>query len=88
MGSIAGWRARFGKIKETLYSLRRSVHVHDLMMRSFSQLKQLLTKLDTVIEDIEYEDNVRGLFSLSTTRAADLQFPMFQGANDEDFLKF
>ena len=30
MGSIAGWRARFGKIKETLYSLRRSVHVHDL----------------------------------------------------------
>ena len=45
-------------------------------------------ELYTAIEDIEYEDNIRGLFSLSTTRAADVQFPVFQGANDEDFLKF
>ena len=92
MGCIAGWRTRFRKIKETLYSLRSNVHVHDFddeeLLASETAVADLETKLDTAIEDIEYEDNVRGLFSLSTTRAADVQFPMFQGANDEDFLKF
>ena len=92
MGSIVGWKTKFTKIKETLYNMQRNVHVNDLgdeqLVAAESAIASLESELFTAIEDIEYEDSVRGLFSLSKCRAADIEFPIFQGSNDEDFLKF
>ena len=92
MRSIAGWRTRFGKIKETLYSFRRNIYVHDLddeqLLAAEAAVKVLESDLDLAIENIEYEDRVRCLFALATSKASDIKFPSFQGFEGEDFLKF
>ena len=92
MKSIAGWKTRFGKIKDTLYSLRRNVLVHELddeqLLAAEAAVKVLESEMALAIENIEYEDTVRCLFTLATSKASNVSFPMFQGFEGEDFLKF
>ena len=83
---------KVGKIKDTLYSLRRNVLVHELddeqLLAAEAAVKVLESEMALAIENIEYEDTVRCLFTLATSKASNVSFPMFQGFEGEDFLKF
>ena len=72
--------------------MRRNVRVHDLddeqLLAAEAAVNVLEAEMDLAIENIEYEDTVRCLFALSTSKASDVKFPSFQGLEGEDFLKF
>ena len=75
-----------------MYSLRSNVHINDLddeqLLAAEAAVKVMGTELDLAIENIEYEDTTRCLFSQAKSKASDIKFPSFQGLEGEDFLKF
>ena len=44
--------------------------------------------MEEVVKDIRKQDERRGLYSLSKSKAADVKLPKFGGKVDQDFSKF
>ena len=92
MGKLESWRKRMKEIRETLYSLRRNIQMHGLdetkLRTSTGAVDVLQTLLDSCIEDIQFENEERCLYSLNKSRSGDVKMPRFGANLDEDFLKF
>ena len=97
MRNISNWKKQFQVIKDLFYSMMRNAKTHEIddpedpndkLKASKDALDTLQEKLERVIEDVEYEDNVRCLYSLVKSKPANVKYPSFSGRFDEDFYKF
>ena len=92
MTKVESWRERMDKLKEKVKLLRVKSLDHDLDMAPYTLSKTALDsaagELEFIIEQMEHEDNERGLYSLNPGKAANLTYPTFSGADSEDFFKF
>ena len=92
MTKVESWRERMEKLKEKVKMLRVKSLDYNLDMMPYTMCKTALDsmagELEFIIEQIEHEDNERGLYSLNPGKAANLTYPSFSGADSEDFFKF
>ena len=89
---IEDWKKRFAKIKERGWSIKRNVKRFDLdetqLTASTAMIVTLGSELDMAIDNIMFEDEQRGIFTLSKSKSADVVLPTFSGKAEEDFSKF
>ena len=91
MQRIADWRKQLKSIKDSFYSMKKFVKTNDLndsLQSTESAIKHLEEEMKIKIEDLQYEDKDRCLYSLSRSKPADIQYPSFSGSLTEDFFRF
>ena len=97
MRNISTWKKQLQDIKDLFYSMVRVAKTHklddpedpnDKLQASKDALDSLQVKLERVIEDVEYEDKTRCLYSLVKSKPANVKYPSFSGRFDADFYKF
>ena len=92
MNQIEEWKERMRGIQNLLYNLKKTVKIHDLeedgLKRSEDAVEVLEADLKAVIDDLEYEDKHRCLYSLSKAKPGGVKFPSFGGSDEESFTKF
>ena len=55
---------------------------------SVNMMENIKEEMNIAIRDIKEQDEVRGLYSLSKSKAADVKLPRFGGKPHENFAKF
>ena len=92
MGKIEDWKRRLSKIEDRIYSMKKNVLRYNLssneLDKSTNMMENLKEGMELAISVIEEEDDVRGIYSLSTSKASDVELPKFRGKPNENFLKF
>ena len=92
MSKIEGWRKQKRVIRDTLVSVKRNVRCHQLdqaeLTAAEGAVHALESEVDLAIENCEYEDEVRCLYSLNEEKGPKVKYPSFGGKDAEDFLKF
>ena len=92
MKSIPGWKKRVKGMWDLVYYMEKNTEMFDLDTTEHVNAERDLTRLESemenVIEEIEFQDETRGLYSLSTRKADDAPYPTFSGLNTEDLDKF
>ena len=92
MSKLDGWRKQKRVIKDTLVSVKRNVRCHQLdeiqLTAAEGAVHDLESEVDLAIENCEYEDEVRCLYSLNEEKGPKVKYPSFRGKDGEDFLKF
>ena len=92
MNRIDMWRRKFDQIKEKGWAIQRNTRIFDLndqiMRSSMGLVNTLGAELDLAIENVEFEDETRCLYSTNKSKAANVKLPMFGGGPEEDFCKF
>ena len=72
--------------------MKENVQLFDLpdleLTKSVSMIENLKEEMKIAIRDIEEQDEVRGLYSLSKSKASDVKLPRFSGKPHENFAKF
>lgn len=86
------WKKRFRSIQENLLNAKKVVHGNSLDSSALAAQEAAVTTLEAELEmavnDIELEDNNRGLYSLSKSKTANVKYPTFSGNKDEDYLRW
>ena len=92
MNQVADWKERLNKIKESYFVMKRNILTYDLpaddLLVAESKVKCLSSELDICIDDLQFEDETRCLYSLSRANLAGVRYPTFSGSPDEDYVKF
>ena len=92
MHNVKPWNKRFRAIQENLLNVKKIIRGNDLETSALSECEEEVSRLEALLEmavnDIVNQDEVRGLFSLSTADVAKVKYPTFSGQNSEDFGKF
>ena len=92
MSRIPEWNKMFNKAMEHFYNMKKNVAAFDLdqeiLVSSESAINTIEVKLEQVIDDIQFEDTDRQLFSQVRSKPANIAYPVFSGKDDEDFVKF
>ena len=86
------WKKRFRSIQENLWNAKKVIHGNNLDTSELQLQEAAVTTLEAELEmavnDIELEDNNRGLYSVSKSKTANVKYPTFSGNKDEDYLRF
>ena len=92
MQNVKPWNKRFRAIQENLLNAKKIIRGNNLETSTLSECEEEVSRLEALLEmavnDIVNQDEVRGLFSLSTAEVAKVKYPTFSGQHSEDFLKF
>ena len=92
MRNIEEGKKRLSKIQERIYLMKKIVKAFDLssvkLTSSVSMMETLKEEMNIAIRDIKEQDEVRGLYSLSKSKASDVKLPRFGGKPHENFAKF
>ena len=92
MSQIQHWKKMFKSIQDTFYNIKRVSLSNYLDSSQFAAseaaVKNIETELEMIIQDVEYEDEHRALYSLCKSKSAEVKYPSFAGGIDEDFAKF
>ena len=92
MNKIEEWKKKMAKIKEKGQAVERNTKAYALdttkLAASKALISTLISELEMAIENIEFEDNSRCLYSLNKSKPADVKYPKFKGTALEDFSKF
>ena len=92
MRNVEEWKKRLSKIQERIYSMKKNAQLFDLnsveVTKSVSIMENLKEEMNIAIRDIREQDEVRGLYSLSKSKASDVKLPRFGGKPHENFAKF
>ena len=91
MSKTEGWEKRLSKIQDRIFSMKKSVQRYKLqgveLAKSESMMNNLEKEMEIAIRDIKEQDEVRGLYSLSKSKASDVKLPKFGGKPHENFAK-
>ena len=92
MRSADDWENRLCKIQDRIYSMKKNVQLYGLssveLTKSTIMMEDLQNEMEVAIRVIKDEDEVRGIYSLSTSKASDVELPKFGGKPHENFAKF
>ena len=92
MRKVENWKGCFSKIEDRIYSMKKNVLRYDLssneLDKSTNMMENLKKEIEITIDNIEEEDEARGLYSLSISTASDVKLPKFGGKPHENFIKF
>ena len=92
MNKVDDWKRKMEKLREKSYAIQRntmSFNLDQSTMRSSKALVNTLSsELDIVVDNIQFEDGKRCLYSQNRSKVAAVKFPTFGGDIDEDFSKF
>ena len=89
MNKVDDWKRKMEKLREKSYAIQRntmSFNLDQSMMRSSKALVNTLSsELEIVVDNIQFEDGKRCLYSQNRSKVAAVKFPTFGGDTDEDF---
>ena len=72
--------------------MKKNAQLFDLtsveLTKSVSLMENLKEEMNIAIRDIKEQDEARGLYSLSKSKASDVKLPRFGGKPHENFAKF
>ena len=92
MPKIESWKKRIDKLNESLDNMKKNILSYDLdndqLVSSEAAVRSLEAEMDICVENIEFEDESRGLYSLSKGKPAEVKYPQYGGGKDEDFNQF
>ena len=92
MSRIQSWRKMFKSIQDLFFNIKKVSLSNYLDRSQFAvsedAVKNIEAEMEMIIQDIEYEDENRALYSLCKSKSADVKYPSFSGGIDEDFAKF
>ena len=92
MRDIEEWRKLLSKIEDRVYLIKNNVKLFNLfsvkLTESVDMMENLKEQMNIAIHVIKEQDNERGLYSLSKSKAADVKLPRFGGKPHENFAKF
>ena len=90
--SIKEWRKRFRWLEDRVYTMKKNVRLYNLadteLDSSIKKVESIKVEMERAIGGIKEEDEVRGLFTFSQSKASDLKLPKFGGKPHENFAKF
>ena len=90
--SIKDWRKKFRWLEDRVYTMKKNVKLYNLanteLDSSIKKVESIQLEMERAIHGIKEEDEVRGLFTLSQSKASDLKLPKFGGKPHENFAKF
>ena len=88
MSKVEGWKRQKKVIKDTLVSVKRNVRCHQLeevqLVTAEGAVRALESEVDLAIENCEYEDEVRCLYSLNEEKGPKVKYPSFRGKDSEE----
>ena len=91
MRKIEDWDRRLSKIQDRIYFIKENVQLYSLpsveLTKSVGMMENLKEEMSIAIRNIKEEDETRGLYSLSKSKASDVKFPRFSGKPHENFAK-
>ena len=97
MSKISEWKKQLKSIKDSFYSMKRNVKSKELdnpndpddpLKTMEASIANLEDDMKIKVEDLQYEDKSRCLYSLVKSKSADIQYPIFTGSTNEDFFRF
>ena len=92
MKSIPAWRKSVKGMWDLIYSMEKNTQMFDLdpseHVNAENALTYAETEMENVIEEIEFQDEARALYSLSTRKKDDTPYPTFSGLDTEDLDRF
>ena len=92
MRNVEEWKKRLSKIEDRIFLMKKNVKLYNLtndeLTRFVSKVVNLEEEVTKAIKNIKEEDEVRGLYSLSKSKASDVKLPKFGGNPHENFVKF
>ena len=92
MQRVDHWKKQLRFLKDKVRNLKKNTVVYDLdntkLLRSESLVASLEAEVETAVEQLEFEDTERCLYSLNKTKTASIKYPQFAGHQDEDYVKF
>ena len=92
MQKIPDWRKRFQSIKESYFTMKRNVVSFNLPSENLATAEATInclnSEMELCIDNLQFEDETRCLYSNSKSKTADVKYPSFGGSPEEDFLKF
>lgn len=92
MSKINSWKRKLETIQEILFTMKKLTLTHDIdptkLRSNAAAVNCLDSELTLVIDNVEFEDESRCLYSLSSNKSSEVKMPSFSGIADEDYLKF
>ena len=92
MRKVEDWNKRLSKIQDRIYSMKENVQLYNLsnveLTKAVGMMEILSEEMNIAIRNIKEEDEARGLYSLSKSKASDVKLPRFSGKPHENFAKF
>ena len=92
MPKIEDWKMRINQLHESILTMKKNILSYDLdddkLVSSEASVRSLEDELDICVQNIEWEDESRGLYSLTKGKSAEVKYPQFGGDKGEDFVKF
>ena len=92
MKKLDSWRKNLKEIKVSLFNVKKIVKSNNLDEASLNTVtaavNNLEAEMEIAIDNIEYEDQTRCLFSLSKAKPSEVKYPTFGGGIEEDYNKW
>ena len=92
MTQISSWERTFKQVQESLWTVKKNVKCYNLddsvLNNSEAAVNTIEAELRFAIEQIQFEDETRCLYSLIESKSADINYPTFGGSMEEDYMKF
>ena len=92
MPKIVGWKKQMKKLRESLLLMKKNILSFDLddekLVSSEAAVNSLEAEVEICVENIEFEDETRGLYSLAKGKPGEAKYPQFAGGKEEDFIQF
>ena len=92
MRNIETWKKKMDKLVDRSRDVEKLTGIHNIdathQVSSTALVETLKSELEIIIKNIQHEDTERYLFTLNTSKPANMKMPSFSGDPTEDFDKF
>ena len=92
MQKVDQWKKQLKFLQDKVRGIKKNTVVYDLdiskLLRSESLVASLKTEIEIAVEQLEFEDEERCLYSLNKSKTSAVKYPQFSGHQDEDYVKF
>ena len=92
MPRIEDWKKRMKQLRESLLTMKKNILSFDLddekLVLSEAAVNSLEAEVEVCVENIEFEDETRGLYSLAKGKPGEAKYPQFAGGKEEDYIQF
>ena len=92
MPKVQDWRKRMKLLRESLLFMKKNIRSYDLdddkWVLSEAAVNSLEAELEICVENLEFEDSSRCLYSLAKGKPGEVKYPQFGGGKEEDYIQF
>ena len=90
MPKVQDWRKRTKQLRESLLLMKKNILSFDLddekLVSSEAAVNSLEAELEICVENLEFEDSSRCLYSLAKGKPGQVKYPQFGRGKEEDYI--